>query len=754
MKKLYLSFLLCVVYIGAHAQAGSTYCTTEFPSVTVGPGQNAPTELCIQITSPNFTAGCEAEMLIGDIPFSWFSDQTDVSKWHYDLEASQDITLYFDMLFTGPANSQSYAIDRNITITYGGESYIYLLDYNPATKHFFGSFTLPVAPADFDNLFEVLEIGFWDNGGPDSDVLFFWAATKIMTNAPKKLISDPLWTTTAPQAPQLILRDPPGDQSFSSFTQADEVCHGYGMSTLTENEGTVWASAKLGAEGSTGFIVETEFEAYVEVSAELSVGLTNLTETSQKMCFKTEDIYSTAAESDESVQGFGDVYIGSSLTYLYGLYETIIHTGCSLDTLKRLSFALSGSEQQFAYPESYIAEIIIPDLEQSLELLEEGTDAYLLQADQLEVWQQYLDLNRTIKEEAIANQVPVDSWNFVAGAEFSNSKTTTTSQVKAVEMNMYIDASVAAEVGVEVAGSGATLGAKIRTRVDRGSEMSASNEHSSTISYYFQDDDINGSENPGADNFSVDLYEDPVFGTPIFIMDSLTSSTSCPYEGGTPIHNPRLVFDGDLTDVTFDNIVDGEPFTFEIDICNESDFAREFFVKVPLETNLSGLQVSIAGGSLNVSNGVTTNIIPANTCLQNALVTISQPTGSSITEYQDIQILMFTECQPSFAGTSSSITFDAIFNGSGLSTRDLSDRSDLLSVFPNPNEGYFTVKLEDLKELSTLEVRDITGRMVYEGQVYPGNSNLDIDLNDVADGIYILNVFNTTARMTHKVVVN
>ena len=77
-----------------------------------------------------------------------------------------------------------------------------------------------------------------------------------------------------------------------------------------------------------------------------------------------------------------------------------------------------------------------------------------------------------------------------------------------------------------------------------------------------------------------------------------------------------------------------------------------------------------------------------------------------------------------------------------------------LKVFPNPNNGEFTVKLATASQEVYVEVYDIRGRKIYK-QTFEGNGsvNENINLNHAQSGIYILNVTDGFKQATRKIII-
>ena len=77
-------------------------------------------------------------------------------------------------------------------------------------------------------------------------------------------------------------------------------------------------------------------------------------------------------------------------------------------------------------------------------------------------------------------------------------------------------------------------------------------------------------------------------------------------------------------------------------------------------------------------------------------------------------------------------------------------------VYPNPNKGAFTVKLNNgLSKKVEVMVSDLLGRAIYKEAFNSpdGNFNEHITLNNMPSGIYILNVTDGLKKSTKKIIV-
>lgn len=75
-----------------------------------------------------------------------------------------------------------------------------------------------------------------------------------------------------------------------------------------------------------------------------------------------------------------------------------------------------------------------------------------------------------------------------------------------------------------------------------------------------------------------------------------------------------------------------------------------------------------------------------------------------------------------------------------------------LNIYPNPTSGVVYVDVEHYKELTEITVTDITGRIVSRSAPSNGKRSV-VDLNNIAGGVYQINLIGTTGRLNRKIVV-
>ncbi len=75
-----------------------------------------------------------------------------------------------------------------------------------------------------------------------------------------------------------------------------------------------------------------------------------------------------------------------------------------------------------------------------------------------------------------------------------------------------------------------------------------------------------------------------------------------------------------------------------------------------------------------------------------------------------------------------------------------------VGVFPNPSKGTFTVNAGTAfnGESGTLEIMSLTGRIVYTASI---ETSKTIDLTEAAKGVYLIRLYNKSATMTRKLII-
>ncbi len=467
------------------------------------------------------------------------------------------------------------------------------------------------------------------------------------------------FSTVSPEVPFMILRDPPGDASYSYLEEETSTRFALGFSTRVSSSTEAWGEVKVGAKFGAGIGLTTETEIWGKIKQSLEVGASVGAQTELAMEIINAQRYATSGNPDITGQD-GDVYIGSAMNMIYALTDVIEYdeNQCRVNKSVDLIVGNDGFATTFMYTEGHIQHTLIPQLQRLQQIYEgQGSDSAQLYRDQIEVWQQTLILNEKLKDEATF----IENRSFSAGVPFNSSTEVNKSLSGNLEFNLYVESAIAAEAGLEVGGVGASGGVETRFRMEFGASASSSTNYSRTTGYFLDDDDV-------GDFYSVDILADEVYGTPVFALASGTSS--CPWETGSqPREGVQLLSDTRLQT----NIDPAGEAVFQVQLGNtsQSDEDRTYDLVFLQESNPDGAKVKLGGSE--VQGGVPTPFtIPAGRSVS-ATVTIER--GPVAFDYDDLKFVLLSGCGD-----------NSIADTLSLSVRFNSPCSDL--VLHEPRDGW------------------------------------------------------------------
>ncbi len=503
--------------------------------------------------------------------------------------------------------------------------------------------------------------------------------------------------TVNPLKPIYILRDPPGDRSYSSILQNTKLSFKYSsttMNTVGLTQGTevltsieqvvsepdLWDTVTvqedggfiedfLGSLGIPGDEVYSHDSAYLyapgrdftegfsqETSSEVSVTHTNLStkEYLEEISFSAQ--YSTS-QLDEFVGGGGDIYIGYAQNISYGVAQVleIDSNTCQPSLSKSLFINPKGVKTMFLYSENYINQTLLPGLREFVmneDLPDTTRNFYALQSL---AWRRWLALNDTLK--ATGRNPQTITWD--AGAVIDQSVTTSKEQTTIWQDTYQIDVGVAAEVGsdssvTEFDSTDTGYNTATTTTVTTSASISMNTEElesiggsrtrgeSQTIAFHLEDDDA-------GDVHSVKILTDSV-GLPVFRL--LGGATQCPWEKETQRREEvqLIVLPGQVINVPPD-----EPAVFSLRPANISETSEDktYQISVDQESNPNGAVIAINGvvveGSLVVD-------IPSG---QQLALTMTVMRGPDAYNYNNLRVRLSSLCDEKITTTATfSVSFE------------------------------------------------------------------------------------------------
>jgi len=82
------------------------------------------------------------------------------------------------------------------------------------------------------------------------------------------------------------------------------------------------------------------------------------------------------------------------------------------------------------------------------------------------------------------------------------------------------------------------------------------------------------------------------------------------------------------------------------------------------------------------------------------------------------------------------------------------DNAGSLSIYPNPATGVLTIEFDNEQITgSTIELLDISGKVVYATTINPGETQHQINLISFEEGLYLIRISNTDYSITKKVII-
>jgi len=468
------------------------------------------------------------------------------------------------------------------------------------------------------------------------------------------------FSTVSPEIPLMILRDPPGDQSFSYLSRSMTTSVNFGFSYERDVGVGLFSKFKVGGGGDIPGIGSTG--AWVGGEIEATIGFRDAVEATTEIELKATETLKTS-DSDKITGTAGDVFMGAAINIIYAKTDILEYDPYNCVALRDTGVVWNGDgfRTTYLYTGNHIRESVIPGLQSLADILKDSPlkarrDSAEVLLNQISVWQQVLDYNEGLKQNAeplpLINDLPQFPPNvsFSAGTSLNREATMTSTTTLSIQFNFYIDASVALSIGAKAGDfNEVESGVKVLAKLDIGTKVGGSFSLSNTVGFELGDDDTDG---PG-DVFTVDILGDPVYCTPVF--DLLSGTSSCPWEHPTlPREGVGLSMD---TYVRSDVPAD-QPAQFELYLTNssQSEETRTYLLSVIQASNPDAAIISVAGAVMG-DDEIPYNLPPD---LDNPLkqtLRVTRDAGSAY-DYENLQVHLYSMCDAQFDTT---VTFDVYF---------------------------------------------------------------------------------------------
>ncbi len=387
------------------------------------------------------------------------------------------------------------------------------------------------------------------------------------------------FTTTTPQVPMYILRDPPGDASTATIAAGTTLCNSMSKASMISATDGASVEVDLGAKVTTyvgtpfgGVINEAEQVANVNIGG--TFGAVNSTENTIETCTTIMRSYTTSGGSDVIGED-ADLYVGSAINFKVGGTRELTYDAvtCSFKLGNNVRMFPDGFQTFFAYSEYQIEKDVIP----TLLSLGKTADA--------QKWKDMVTYNHTLKKNAVLKE----NLSFDALAQVDDEITIerTVSNTISSEINWTL--AMNETIGFEVFDVGVLVTLSVELAGSKTQTIGNTNTTTRTVSYSLADDDL-------GDKFTVNVKEDKVYQTPVFELVAGTSS--CPWEPKTRHRSQPSLISVDGTVAT--NVPENTSAVFELQLGNLSPTKEEIEYEISLVTgtNPDGAEVEIDGQNI------------------------------------------------------------------------------------------------------------------------------------------------------------
>jgi len=449
-------------------------------------------------------------------------------------------------------------------------------------------------------------------------------------------VKENTFTSVLPKMPSVILRDPPGDASYSFLEKNSTVCKSYSMSYSSEtgvsDDLQLIFAPDLNTSAGVGAEVETSIEASLGLGLTAVASTSKLSDTSFQTCVTTNSLISTG-DGDLIVGGDqgGDIYMGEAFNLIFGFAEKVSFndTTCSAQLKTVINVQPDTFPTVFMYSEWYLK----TQVRRYLDSL--STNSSLPEKDRIEykksltLWDTIIARNAKLKQKAKY----IRNLSFDAGIAYEYSEVSDTVRSTGSETGEHVEAGAAFNFTFKVNDSGYEGSINVTSVQDKGKRDEKGKQQTLTTGYVLADDD------PG-DAFTFDVAMDTVYRTPVFRLKA--GQSQCPWEKGTAHREGNTLQFRDGSGPLADNVPPNEPAVFKLNMGNKSQTneTRSYAFTAGPESNPDGAVIRLNGAFLDhpvyyaIPYG--DGEIP---------VTLTVERGPVEYNYDSLEIVLYSECE-------------------------------------------------------------------------------------------------------------
>lgn len=454
------------------------------------------------------------------------------------------------------------------------------------------------------------------------------------------------FVTATTEMPVCILRDPPGDKSFS-YLEEGHVLRTTSEWTRTISGGQVGPQIKLwwgidqkfffglGAGIIEGVIAKNKFET------EIMVGSYTEEEHKIEITHTTKRRISTS-DHDLFVGGQADVFIGYGLNFIFSKVALVQVHDCEIVRSDSLGVQMDGIETHFVYTSQYIEEVLIPELQSKADYYAEHDPGGPWDYEEMrDYWVGILEKNDRLKLDARLSEE--GNRSFSGGTEYSFiCDTMNTESYKKTRTFNFDWKGTLAIGGINLSFKTFGLNFQFQGTAHHeyliGTPIDSTVTNNDKIGYVLSDDNI-------GDHFTVDVKKDGRYPTPVF--DVLAGASSCPYEAWPDSAGEARIMSRDKPVLFIDppqGYYDVPPdeqaiFTLTLSNLSPTDEARRYVLREIASSN--------PNGALMRANGVFINddLVYYPDAGQSLKIAVTVERGPTHYSYEDLGLMVYPLCE-------------------------------------------------------------------------------------------------------------
>ncbi len=448
--------------------------------------------------------------------------------------------------------------------------------------------------------------------------------------------------TATSQLPLYILRDPPGDRSYSFLDEEFSIRFNTDYDDyLLQGETGIRLRTEWGVKGGffIGFGAGTigEYAYMAKTETEFLFGALTNFEKRTDVTLVTKKRLATSSY-DLFVGEQSDVFVGAGVNYIFSDVEYVdVTDDCEVIRTSGVGFEPDSINTLYAYTQRYIEDVLIPEFQAKADyyVLSNPDSASLFRARR-DYWQYLVQFNKDIKREAVFKE----NRSFSGGTEYSfvSEYDTTTSRTW---KQSFISDAYTDFLGFGFGGGfgGFDISFPVKFHAEKNTDFTDTTTGDIRRSGYVINDDNIG------DHFTVDIKRDSIYSSTVF--DVLAGASSCPYEAWPDTTGEARVMSRDKPVLFIDppqgryDVPPDESASFTLTLANLSptDEARRYVLREIASSNPYGAQIRANGVFIN------DDLVYYPDPGQSLEITVTVDRGPAHYTYDDLGLMVYPLCE-------------------------------------------------------------------------------------------------------------